>query len=82
MIYVDDLLIMATNDKIVKKVKNNISSTFKIRELGEVKYYLNIEISKSEDGAYSINQEKYIEKVIQEFGLQDTKISKIPLASR
>lgn len=82
MIYVDDLLIMATNDQIVKKVKNNISSTFKIRELGEVKYYLNIEISKSEDGAYSINQEKYIEKVIQKFGLQDTKISKIPLASR
>lgn len=81
LIYVDDLLMVATSQKIYEEIKRNISSTIDIRDLGEVKLYLNIQITKSTDGIYSINQANYIKKIINVFGLDEAKISNIPLDS-
>lgn len=78
LIYVDDILITATNDKILKSIERDISSTFEMRCMGEVKYYLGIEV-QNQNGIYSINQKKYIERIVAEFGLEDAKTSKIPL---
>ncbi|RYG14182.1 MAG: hypothetical protein EOO07_16995, partial [Chitinophagaceae bacterium] len=68
-----------TNDQIFNEVKRDISSIFEIKYLGEVKFYLGIEISRSNDGIFSINQQNYIKKVISDFGLDEAKISPIPL---
>lgn len=80
LVYVDDILVTATNIDIIKKVERDISSTFDIRNLGEVKYYLGIEIN-SKNGIYSINKKKYINKIVKGFGLEEAKTSKIPLDS-
>lgn len=80
LVYVDDILVVATKENIVKIVEHDISSTFEIRNMGEVKYYLKIQIT-SKNGIYSINQQKYINQIVKEFGLEDAKISKIPLES-
>lgn len=77
LVYVDDILAIETNDNIIKKVERDIASTFEIRNMGEAKYYLGIEIS-SKNGIYSINQEKYINQIVKGFGPEDSKISKIP----
>lgn len=79
LIYVDDLLITATNDKIVKQTERDISSTSDIRCLDEVKYYLGIEVYRDDGGIYNIKQEKYIKKILTEFGLENAKISKTPI---
>lgn len=81
LIYVDDFLVVATNNYIYDEVKCNISSIFDIKDLGEVKFYLGIEVSKSTDHIFSINQQHYIKKVVQDFGLSEAKISHIPLDS-
>lgn len=78
LIYVDDILITATDENIVNQVQKDISSTFEIKSLGEIKNYLGIEVERR-DGTYYIKQEKYIKKIAEEFGLNDAKISKIPI---
>lgn len=47
-------------------------------DLGVLKNYLGIQVEKV-DNIYYINQEKYIDKVLNDMGLQDAKISRIPL---
>lgn len=79
LIYVDDILIIATNDYIYTEVKKNISSEFKIHELGEAKYFLKIQITQSNDGIYSINQGKYTNKIVKEFNFENAKTSTTPL---
>lgn len=80
LIYVDDILITTTKEETVKEFQREISATFENRCLGEVKYYLGIEVNR-ENGIYNINQEKFINKIIKEFGLAEAKTSKIPLDS-
>lgn len=80
LIYVDDLLVTSSSERMIRKVEKDISSTIEIRSLGEVKNYLKIEVERN-DGVYSIKQEKYIKKIVNEFGLENAKISKIPLDS-
>lgn len=78
LIYVDDILVTATDEKIIQQVQKDISSTFEIKSLGEIKNYLGIEVEKK-DGVYCIKQEKFIKKIIAEFGLKDAKESKTPI---
>ena len=43
-IYVDDLIFTGNDDENIKDVKMKLKSKFKISDLGELKYFLGIEI--------------------------------------
>lgn len=66
-----------SNDRI-QEVKEGISNLFEIRDLGEIKYYLGIEINKV-NGIYNLNQQKYIKQLLNKYKMDDAKISKIPI---
>lgn len=68
-----------TEQGIYALIERQISSVFEIRNMGEIKQYLGIEVTEDDDGIYSIRQTKYINKVINDFGMQDAKNSKTPL---
>lgn len=48
--------------------------------MGEVKFFLKIDV-KYENGIYSICQQNYIKKLLSKFGMENSKISKIPIDS-
>lgn len=53
---------------------------FKTRCLGEVSYYLGLEV-KRKNNIYSINQQKFINKILNSYGLSEAKIMKILIDS-
>lgn len=79
LIYVDDIAIVTKSNAAMSKVKKMLSSKFKVQDLGEVKQYLSIEVTRDENGVYSLNQSNYIKKIVNEFGLGDAKASNIPI---
>ena len=79
IIYVDDILIATKNEEKIIRVANLLKEQFNLIDLGNLKHYLGIEVSRNKDGFYCIKQNNYIDKIINRFGLQDAKISKIPL---
>ena len=46
LVYVDDIIITGNSSQEVTNVKNMLHSHFKIRDLGEVKYFLGLEIMR------------------------------------
>ena len=56
-----------------------LSKKFQLKDLGSLKFYLGIEIRRDADNIFYIKQSKYIEKIVHRFGLQDAKLSNIPL---
>lgn len=78
LIYVDDMIVavhlLADFMEILKVLKAN----FKITELGELHYFLGIQVQKL-DGMYALNQRSYINKVLEKFNMIDCKVSKIPM---
>jgi hypothetical protein len=79
IVYVDDLIVASNLSDVIKKLKGFLDSNFETEDLGDIKCYVGVSVEKDAIGNYVINQTKYIEKIIEEFGLSDGKTSAFPL---
>lgn len=57
--YVDDLLLTGNDPSFLTSSKTALHDAFTIKDLGELKYFLRIEVSRSSNGIF-LNQRKYI----------------------
>ena len=65
-LYVDDMLIISNEMKGVLETKRFLSSTFKMKDLGQVDTILVIKV-KQNSGTYELCQSHYVEKVLDMF---------------
>lgn len=70
-LYVDDNIILGKKDE-VKKMKELLSKYFKMKDLGEVKLILGMEIERDKKGI-RIYQRDYIRKILDKFGMSECK---------
>ena len=78
LLYVDDMIITGNNKRAINDVKSFLGSCFKLKDLGFLKYFLGVEIARSQMGI-SINQQKYTLDILKEAGLLGAKPSKYPM---
>lgn len=79
LIYVDDILVAANSENHHNFVKLILKNNFDISDMGEVNFYLGIKIEKGIDKYFTISQENYINKIVEDSGVTDAKFSKIPM---
>uniref|UniRef100_H3H4S2 Reverse transcriptase Ty1/copia-type domain-containing protein n=1 Tax=Phytophthora ramorum TaxID=164328 RepID=H3H4S2_PHYRM len=73
-LYVDDMIIAAKTKKEIYEVKVAFKSAFKMKELGEVKFILGMDIDHDRIvGKLMINQTRYIDDVMNRLYQQDAK---------
>ena len=65
-LYVDDMLIIGTNLNIVESTKLSLSTTYDMKNRGEVNKILGVKVISSEDGI-SVSQEYYVERLLKKF---------------
>lgn len=78
LVYVDDILVTESDKALTQEVKQFLSTRFKIKDLGPLKYFLGIEVARSSAGIY-LNQRKYTLDILKDVGLTGAKPSKIPM---
>uniref|UniRef100_A0A3Q7GZI6 Reverse transcriptase Ty1/copia-type domain-containing protein n=1 Tax=Solanum lycopersicum TaxID=4081 RepID=A0A3Q7GZI6_SOLLC len=78
LVYVDDLLITENDLAPIQETKQVLHLHFKIKDLGELRYFLGIEFCRSEQGIV-MNQRKYALELISETGLSGARPSLTPL---
>ena len=71
-LYVDDILIFGTDLEIVKEVKSYLSKKFDMKDLGEAKVILGMEIEKIGSGI-SLSQSNTIDKMLKKFKFYDSQ---------
>ena len=59
IVYVDDIIITGDDLEEIEKLKKQLAKEFEIKELGQLKYFLGIEVAHSRNGIF-IFQQKYI----------------------
>ena len=65
MLYVDDMVIAATTKEQIERVANPLSDTFPLTALGEVNYFLGLQIFRDrKPRTIKITQEPYVERVL------------------
>lgn len=78
LIYVDDILLTGSSTKLIDEAKKYLHSQFKVKDLGELKYFLGIEVLRSQHGIL-MNQRKYTLELISDVGLAGAKPVLTPL---
>ncbi len=73
-LYVDDLLIAGSSSTEVQSIKHKLSHRFEMKDMGEVKVILGIEISRDRSTRrLFINQSEYTQNVLEKFGMINSK---------
>ncbi|KAJ3704067.1 hypothetical protein LUZ61_007772 [Rhynchospora tenuis] len=78
LVYVDDLVIAGNNHDAINHFKKYLCATFHMKDLGQLKYFLGIEIARGPVGLY-LSQRKYTLDIIAECGLLGAKPAMTPL---
>ncbi|XP_019227336.1 PREDICTED: uncharacterized protein LOC109208658 [Nicotiana attenuata] len=78
LIYVDDLLITGNSTQFINETKEVLHQQFKVKDLGDLKYFLGIEVLRSKSGIL-LNQRKYCLQLIFDLGLGGAKLVLTPI---
>src|SRR5207237_110403 len=71
--YVDDILIFGRSLSLIKEVKDFLSESFEMKDLGETDIILNIKLLRGDDGGITLVKSHYVENVLSRFGFSDCK---------
>ncbi|KAJ3454188.1 hypothetical protein MRS44_018082 [Fusarium solani] len=81
-VYVDDLLIAGPSKGNIEMIKQSLNRRFSMTDLGPCHFYLGMSITRNRrQRILSLSQKGYIEKVLKEFGLWDSKPTATPVAT-
>ncbi|XP_019190750.1 PREDICTED: uncharacterized protein LOC109185223 [Ipomoea nil] len=72
LVYVDDILVMGSDQNLVSTLLAKLSTEFKIKELGEPGFFLGIETVKCGDGIL-LSQQRYMTDILKRAGMTDCK---------
>lgn len=81
-LYVDDMLIATKHISDLETVKSQLNSKFKMKDLGPVKKFLNIEIVyKKNFGVMTLSQKAAIHRLLEKFNMQDCSSVSSPISN-
>src|SRR4051812_43502450 len=80
LIYVDDIIVTSSSDEAITALLKDLSTEFALKDLGDLHYFLGIEVKQHKDGLH-LSQEKYATDLVKKAGLQNCKPAPTPLSS-
>ncbi|GJX65118.1 retrovirus-related pol polyprotein from transposon TNT 1-94 [Tanacetum coccineum] len=80
-IYVDDIIFGSMNPKLLKRFEKLMHSKFEMSMMGELKFFLGIQIHQSPRGTF-INQAKYAQEILNKHGMTLCDSNGTPMAMK
>ncbi|KAD5961638.1 hypothetical protein E3N88_13111 [Mikania micrantha] len=77
-LYVDDLIYTGNDVELCKDFCNSMKREFEMTDLGQMKYFLGVEIIQRA-GSISMMQKKYAKEILERFGLWEGNAIKNPI---
>lgn len=78
LIYVDDILITGNDGNVITSLERFLHIRFRIKDLGDLKFFLGIEVSRSNKGIY-ISLRKYALNILEDGGMLSAQPVSFPM---
>jgi hypothetical protein len=72
LVYVDDLIVTGDYEEEILLTKENLSIRFQMKELGQLKHFLGLEVDYTHEGLI-LHQKKYCRELLTKFGMSNCK---------
>jgi hypothetical protein len=79
-VYVDDIIFGSDDDRLSQKFSKDMQSEFEMSLLGELTFFLGLQISQLDEGIF-ISQTKYIKEMLKKFRMEDCKPVSTPMVT-
>ena len=80
-VYVDDFVIAGKSSERIEQVKTSLSEKFDVKDLGELHYFLGVQIVKDHKrGTVWMGQPTFAEFVLQKYNMSEAKSVKTPVS--
>ncbi|GKA53115.1 retrovirus-related pol polyprotein from transposon TNT 1-94 [Tanacetum coccineum] len=77
-LYVDDMIYIGSSLALISKFRNSMMNMFDMTDLGELKYFLGLEIVQNKTEIF-MSQKKYIEDTLKKFNMSGCKMASTPM---
>jgi hypothetical protein len=78
IVYVDDIIVTGDDSGERKRLHEHLAREFEMKDLGELKYFLGIEVSRSDKGIF-LSQRKYALDLLSETGMTACSPASTPM---
>jgi len=72
LVWVDDIIVAASNDHVLCEIKNLLKNRFKMRDLGQLSWFLGIQFI-CENGCIKVNQTQYLTRLLEKDNMANCK---------
>ena len=79
LIYVDDIILTGSDSAFIQQVVTKLNSVFSLKELGDLEYFLGIEVKPQSNGCLLLSQGKYIRDLLSKTNMLDSKPLSTPM---
>jgi histone deacetylase 1/2 len=79
-VYVDDIIVTSSSNNAITALLQDLRHAFALKDLGDLHYFLGIEVKKSKVGI-TLTQEKYALELLHRVGMKNCKICPTPLSA-
>lgn len=80
LIYVDDIIVTSSSPQAVTDLLNKLREEFALKDLGDLNYFLGIEVKKV-NGGLQLSQGKYASDILTRVGMLKCKSAPTPLSA-
>ena len=81
IIYVDDIVVIGDDHEEISRLQKYLSSEFEMKQLGHLKYFLEIEVAQSKHGIF-LSQRKYVLDLLSETEMLGCKPVETPIEQK
>ncbi|XP_028808524.1 uncharacterized protein LOC114763092 [Neltuma alba] len=78
LIYVDDIIITRNDEGKIAEIKKHLHKNFSIKDLGPLKYFLGIEVTKLKEGVV-LSQQKYVLDILKDAKMENCRPTSTPM---
>ena len=78
IVYVDDIILTGDHDEEILQLKRLLAKEFEIKDLGDLRYFLGMEVARSKRGIV-VSQRKYVLDLLKETGMLGCKPADTPM---
>jgi hypothetical protein len=79
-VYVDDIVFCGSSNSLVARFAEDMSREFEMRMMGELQFFLALQIKKSKEGTF-MHQTKYTKDIVRKFKMENSKAMATPVST-